>query len=134
MLANGYKNEKGEGRNLENGPNRKVEGVGGYTDPNRALAEAKTTSVKRGVLLSENRKVVGDDHGKTRLSDTEVERMRDLFEAYPEGHPQHLGYRALGKMFNCSKRTARDICNYSRRNTWAAMRTETRRSRKRAEP
>jgi hypothetical protein len=63
---------------------------------------------------------IGEDHPRGRLTNAEVEEMRDLFEAHPVGDPGHMGYRVLAKRFGCSKRTARDICNYEKRNQWAA--------------
>lgn len=54
------------------------------------------------------------------LSDADVERIRDEYEAHPLGHPEHVGYRALAKKWGVSKRTIRDIVEYKRRNQWVA--------------
>jgi hypothetical protein len=82
------------------------------------LRKAKRT---RFVALNETgTQRIGEDHPRAKLSDAQVEAMRDDYEAHPPGHPQHVGYRALAKKYGCSKRTARDICNYTKRNQWAA--------------
>lgn len=60
---------------------------------------------------------VGEDHQKARLSDAEVEAMRDRFEAYDVEDPRHEGYRALARAFGVSKGTVRAIVTYRRRNT-----------------
>lgn len=38
--------------------------------------------------------------------------MRTLYEEYPVGHPDHIGYRKLAVKFECTKTLARKICNY----------------------
>jgi len=50
-----------------------------------------------------------------RLSDHDVELMRLMHEEFPRGHPQHIGYRRLGKIFQCSRKTAENICHYRKR-------------------
>lgn len=91
-----------------------------FTSVNRA--EPPPTVVRKThVALNETgTQRIGEDHPRAKLSDAEVERMRDLYEAAAPGEPGHVGYRALAKLFNCSKRTVRDICNYSKRNQWVA--------------
>lgn len=77
----------------------------------------------RGKLVALNEsgtQRIGEDHPRAKLTDAQVEAMRDDFEAYPVGDPRHLGYRALAKKYGCSKRTARDICNFVKRNQWAS--------------
>ncbi len=49
------------------------------------------------------------------LTDHEVELMREMHEEYPVGHPKHLGYRRLAKIFKVAKITVRRICNYQKR-------------------
>lgn len=58
----------------------------------------------------------GEAHPKAMLSDHEIELMRQLHEEYPVGHPKHLGYRRLAKVFDVAKTTVRHICNYEARN------------------
>lgn len=62
---------------------------------------------------------IGEDHPRAKLTDAQVEAMRDDYEAYPVGHPEHMGYRLLAKKYDCSKRACRDICNFRKRNQWA---------------
>ena len=50
-----------------------------------------------------------------RLTDHEVELMRVLHEEFPQGHPQHVGYRKLVKIFGCSYTYTANICRYRRR-------------------
>jgi len=57
----------------------------------------------------------GEAHPKATLGDHEIELMRQLHEEYPVGHPKHLGYRRLAKMFGIAKTTVRHYCNYERR-------------------
>lgn len=57
----------------------------------------------------------GQDHPKAELTDRDVDLMRQLHEEYPPGHPQHVGYRQLGRMFEISRYTARNICKHRRR-------------------
>lgn len=49
---------------------------------------------------------VGEDHQHAKLTDHEVELMRHLHEV------DKVGYRRLAKMFDLSKTTVRNICNY----------------------
>lgn len=53
---------------------------------------------------------VGEYHPKARLSDAQVDLIRDIWE---EGF---AGYATLAKHFGVSKSTIRDICRYERRN------------------
>ena len=41
--------------------------------------------------------------------------MRVLHEEFPQGHPQHVGYRKLVKIFGCSYTYTANICRYRRR-------------------
>lgn len=49
------------------------------------------------------------------LSDHEVELMRVMHEEFPLGHPEHVGYRKLSKIFGCSYTHTANICRYRRR-------------------
>ncbi len=62
--------------------------------------------------MNEAGRRIGEDHHMAQLSDHEVELMRELYEEYPVGHPNHVGYRKLSAMFDCTKTLARKICNY----------------------
>jgi hypothetical protein len=91
-------------------------GRGGYT----GLELGAPKPVKRHLALSENgRQRIGEDHANAKLTDAQVEAMRERYEAFPVGHPEHVGYRQLAAEFGVAKRTARDIVNYNRRNQWA---------------
>lgn len=72
---------------------------------------------------------VGDDHPLTKLSDEQVEQIRDEYEDGVEGRGPRIGYRALAKKYGTNKRTVRDIVNYKRRNAWAARWAVPRRNR-----
>lgn len=63
---------------------------------------------------------VGEDHPNAVLSNAQVEEIRDRFEAYDLGHPQHEGYWVLAKAYRVSRRTIRDIVHYRKRNVFAA--------------
>lgn len=67
--------------------------------------ETSTTCRKLQLAKSRNR----------RLTDHEVELMREMYEEYPLGHPGHLGYHKLSAIFQVSRYTVRDICVYRRR-------------------
>jgi len=54
----------------------------------------------------------GQRNPACRLSDADVERMRELHELPP---PDNIGYRRLARMFGCSKAQVRRICNYQQR-------------------
>ena len=78
------------------------------------------TPVKRFVALNESgTRRIGEDHAGAKLTDAQVERIRDEYEAHPPGDPLHIGYRLLAKRWGVSKRTIRDIVSYSTRNQWA---------------
>lgn len=53
---------------------------------------------------------VGEDHQRAKLTDQDVERMRQLHEV------DGIGYRRLCKMFEVSHTAVRRICNYEMRN------------------
>lgn len=50
----------------------------------------------------------GQSHGRAKLSDEQIERMRVLNEL-------GWGYRVLAELFQCGISTARDICTYRTR-------------------
>jgi DNA invertase Pin-like site-specific DNA recombinase len=51
----------------------------------------------------------GESNPACRLTDDDVERMRDLHENHG------IGYRRLARLFQCSKAQVRRICNYHQR-------------------
>lgn len=58
------------------------------------------------LTLNDRRYRIGETHHRAKLTDEQVDRMRELHEE------QGVGYRTLAKMFDVSKSTARDICTY----------------------
>lgn len=61
------------------------------------------------IKLNEAGRRIGETHHRSRLSDAEVDLMRDLHEDHG------LGYDRLSKRFGLARRTVRDIVNYKRR-------------------
>ena len=41
--------------------------------------------------------------------------MRVMHEEFPRGHPEHIGYRKLCKIFSTSYTYTANICRYRRR-------------------
>jgi len=57
---------------------------------------------------------VGEDHHRAKLTDHDVELIREL-------HEEHgLGYRTLAKKFEVSRSLIRHICKYTLRCQFAA--------------
>jgi len=85
----------------------------------REVADGGATTVTRKKAHVVKHRIgnypLGEAHYKAHLTDHEVELMRELHEEHPVGHPQHLGYRRLAKMFGVSKTTVRHICVYRER-------------------
>lgn len=74
----------------------------------------------RFVALNESRtQRIGEDHARAKLTDAQVEAIRDEYERHLPGHPEHIGYRILAAKYGVAKRTIRDIVNYDKRNQWA---------------
>lgn len=61
------------------------------------------------VGISEFGSRVGETHHRAKLTDHDVDLIRELREAHG------LTYQALADKFDCSKSTIRDICRYRRR-------------------
>mgnify|MGYP006954410394 CR=1 FL=1 len=57
----------------------------------------------------------GQRHHQASASDHDVEMCRRLWEEHPIGHPSHLGYKALAKIFEVPVRTIRDWVSYRHR-------------------
>ena len=68
---------------------------------------------KRVVAIGEKGKRVGEDHGRARLTNHEVELIRAL-------HAAGMGYKQLAGKFEVGVRTIRDIVHLRKRAT-AAM-------------
>jgi hypothetical protein len=67
------------------------------------------TSRKVFVAVDENGLRIGESHPNAKLTDAQVDEIRDL-------HEEHgLSYNAIAEKFNIPKVTAQRICNYSRR-------------------
>jgi len=62
------------------------------------------------VACAENGLRVGEDHQNAKLTNSEVDRIREL-------HDGGLGYQRLAAMFEVSKSTIRMIVKYERRAT-----------------
>lgn len=70
--------------------------------------------VKKIILpCDEQRKPVGQYHPKAKLSDADIELIRDI---YDEGL---VGYGTLAKVFGVKKHVIRDIVTFRRRSTAA---------------
>ena len=78
-----------------------------------AICTGQTASQRLVVGVNAKGLPVGQYHHKAKLTDEEVDRIRDLYE---EGF---LGYGALAKAFNVAKKTIHDIVTYRRRSTRA---------------
>ena len=61
------------------------------------------------VGISESGSRVGETHHRSRLTDHDVDLIRELREEHK------LTYEVLAEKFECSKSTIRDICRYRRR-------------------
>jgi len=57
----------------------------------------------------------GEDAPGAKLSDHEVDLIRELHEEYPPGHPAHLGYRKLAVRFGVSRNAISNYCRYLKR-------------------
>lgn len=80
------------------------------TDPSK-----KARSGPRYVPVSEKGKRCGETHPKAKLSDAQVDAMRDEYENGLEGLGPRIGYRALARKYGTTKSTVRGILDYSRR-------------------
>lgn len=56
----------------------------------------------------------GEKHHNARLTDAQVEDMRNLFESWKKAGSKK-GYGTIAKIFCCSASTARDIVQYRTR-------------------
>lgn len=72
------------------------------------------TSRKVYVALDERGQRIGESHQNAKLSNAEVDRMRDLREE------EKWSYERLAALFQVPKATVQKICNYDRRATTIA--------------
>ena len=70
------------------------------------------TCKKLHIKRSATGRAIGEDQWCAALTEHDVELMRTIHEEFPPGHPQHVGYRRLQKMFECSRSTVRRACLY----------------------
>jgi hypothetical protein len=100
------------------------EGIGSSWIPRIPPPEVEASrppSAKRFLALNESgTQRIGEDHPRARLTNAQVEAIRDKYEAGIAGTGPRIGYRLLARQFGVSKRTIRDIVSYSSRNQWAA--------------
>lgn len=75
----------------------------------------KTTAYRLVAVNAQGRRI-GEDNGRSKLTEHEVELMRALHEEFEVGDARHFGYRRLAAKFGCTKTLARKICNYLLRN------------------
>ncbi len=66
------------------------------------------------IALTERGHRVGESHGNAKLSDEQVDKMRELREQ------KGFSYGKLAMLFKTSKFTVRSICTYQRRALTAA--------------
>lgn len=70
---------------------------------------------RRLVAINDKGRRVGEEHHKAKLSNNDIELMRRMYEEYPVGHPKHLGFSKLAKIFECSRTHVVEICTYQQR-------------------
>lgn len=66
-------------------------------------------AMKRTFAVNENGRRIGESHQAARLTDEQVDRIRDLHEDHG------LSYLQLASMYSVSKQTIASICQYHRR-------------------
>jgi len=65
--------------------------------------------MQKGIAVNERGLRIGESHPRVKLADHDVALIRELHEDHG------MGYRALARKFEVSKRTIRDICSYRTR-------------------
>lgn len=72
---------------------------------------------------------IGEDHHNAKLSDAQVEEIRDLYDELMPNGQRKYGYRKLAAMFGVNRMTIRDIVKFRRRactpDSFKTIRTET---------
>lgn len=61
------------------------------------------------VAVNENGRRIGEDHPRSKLTDEQVDRIRDLREYHD------MSYEQLAAMYQVPKTTIASICQYMRR-------------------
>lgn len=61
------------------------------------------------VAVNDDGLLIGEDHPRAKLTDAQVDEMRDLHEDHG------WGMRRLARRFNCALSTAHAICTYQSR-------------------
>lgn len=77
--------------------------------PRPTVSDAYLATIVRTLHLGYR---FGSNHQNAKLTEREVELMRQMHEEYEVGHPKHWGYRRLAKKFGVGRTTVRTICNY----------------------
>ncbi|QCW21933.1 hypothetical protein JessAGP_003c [Caulobacter phage Jess A] len=77
--------------------------TGGY----RPLAAGANITVL--VAVNEGGRRIGETHHNAKLTDAQVDAIRDEYEAGLEGLGPRIGYRALARKYGSTKSTVRDI-------------------------
>lgn len=65
--------------------------------------------MRKTIAVNEQGRRVGEDHQHAKLTNEQVDRIRDLHEDHG------LSYLQLAKMYFVSKQTIASICQYQRR-------------------
>jgi hypothetical protein len=75
------------------------------------------------VPVNEYGKRIGEGHPRSRLTDEQIDRIRDLHEDH------NLTYLQLGEMYSVPRTTIASICQYARRAQtpfgWKRLQVET---------
>lgn len=80
----------------------------------RSTDNSAQSSRSRLVAVDEHNRPIGEDHHRAKLSDRDVELIRQMYE---EGMGSA---RQLGELFGCSKTTVWEIVSYLKRSTTPA--------------
>lgn len=64
--------------------------------------------MRKTIAVNDRGQPVGEDHPGTRLTDHEVELIREL-------HAQGMSYNRLAEKFDAAKSTIQAICQFKRR-------------------
>lgn len=72
------------------------------------------------IALNQWGRRIGEGHPRARLTDHEIDLMREMHEQHPVGDPKHLGYKKLARMFEVDRSQVRHICHYRQRAQTAA--------------
>lgn len=73
----------------------------------------------RLVAVNERGHRIGETHHWAKLTQVQVDEIRDRYEAGRDGEGPKVGYQTLAKAYGVSKSTIRQVVNYTRWNQWA---------------